>query len=79
MLADLGLPRDALVVSLIGFNLGVEIGQLAIVAVFLPFAFAARRTWVYRRMIFRGGSALIALIAAVWMAERVFVLKLIPL
>jgi hypothetical protein len=78
VLADLGLPRDALVLSLIGFNLGVEIGQLAIVAVFLPLAFAARRTWLYRRMIFGGGSALIALIAAVWLAERLFVLKLLP-
>ena len=35
-------------------------------------------TWIYRRMIFTGGSALIALIAAVWMIERVFVLKLLP-
>ena len=41
VLADLGLPRDALVLALVGFNLGVEAGQLAIVAVFLPLAFAA--------------------------------------
>ncbi len=78
VLADLGLPRDALVLSLIGFNLGVEAGQLAIVAAFLPFAYALRRTWIYRRIIFTGGSILIALIAAVWMAERVFILKLMP-
>ena len=77
VLADLGLPRDALLVSLVGFNLGVEAGQLAIVALFLPAAFLARRHWVYRRLVFAGGSAAIALIAAAWMAERIFDLKLL--
>lgn len=77
VLADLGLPRDALVVSLVGFNLGVEAGQLAIVAVFLPAAFLARRHWAYRRLAFAGGSAAIALVAMAWMAERVFDLKLL--
>ena len=79
VLADLGLPRDALTLALVGFNLGVEAGQLAIVSLFLPLAYGLRRTRLYRRMIFAGGSALIALVAAVWMAERVFVLKLMPL
>jgi hypothetical protein len=78
VLADLGLPRDTLVLALVGFNLGVETGQLAIVSLFLPVAYALRRTAFYRRIIFTGGSALIALIAAVWMAERAFVLKLFP-
>ena len=78
VLADLGLPRDALVLALVGFNLGVEAGQLAIVALFLPLAYGLRRSWAYRRMIFLGGSVLIALVAAVWMAERIFVLKLMP-
>ena len=78
VLADLGLPQDTLLVALVGFNLGVETGQLAIVAAFLPAAFWMRRTWLYRRMLFVGGSALIALIAAVWLIERSFDLKLIP-
>ncbi|MNC99430.1 hypothetical protein D3C83_177200 [compost metagenome] len=77
MLADLGLPRDALLVSLVGFNLGVEAGQLAIVALFLPAAFLARRHWAYRRIVFAGGSGAIALLAAAWMAERIFDLKLL--
>ena len=75
VLADLGLPRDALVLALVGFNLGVEAGQLAVVSAFLPLAFWVRRTWVYRRIIFAGGSALIALFAGVWMLERLFDLK----
>jgi hypothetical protein len=72
VLAELGLPQESLVPALLGFNLGVELGQLAIVAVFLPLAYATRHTWMYRRLIFVGGSAAIALIAAIWMVERVF-------
>jgi HupE/UreJ protein len=76
VLADLGLPQENLLVALVGFNLGVEAGQLVIVALFLPLAYALRHTWVYRRMVFVGGSALIALIATLWMVERVFDLQL---
>jgi hypothetical protein len=77
VLADLGLPQGALALSLAGFNVGVELGQLAIVAVFLPLAFAARRTWFYRQLM-TTGSALIALVAAVWLIERAFDMKLLP-
>lgn len=77
VLADLGLPREALLVSLVGFNLGVEAGQLAIVALFLPAAFFARGHWAYRRVVFAGGSAAIAVLALAWMGERVFDLKLL--
>ena len=76
-MADLGLPRDALLLALVGFNLGVEAGQLAIVACFLPVAFALRETPLYRRGIMTGGSLLIALIAFVWMLERVLDLNII--
>jgi hypothetical protein len=51
VLADLGLPQDALLLALVGFNVGVELGQLAIVLVFLPLAFALRRTVFYRRAV----------------------------
>ena len=76
VLADLGLPRDTLLTALVGFNLGVETGQLAVVGAFLPLAYATRRTWMYRRLIFAGGSAAIALVAALWMIERMFDLKI---
>ncbi|MGI8894057.1 MAG: HupE/UreJ family protein [Casimicrobiaceae bacterium] len=77
-LQDLGLPRGSLALSLAGFNVGVELGQLAIVAVFLPIAFVVRRTWAYRRVVLAGGSAVIAAIAAVWLTERAFNLVLFP-
>ncbi|MEJ7807828.1 MAG: HupE/UreJ family protein, partial [Telluria sp.] len=77
VLADLGLPQGALVLSLAGFNVGVELGQLAIVAVFLPLAFLARRTWFYRQVM-TTGSALIAIVAAVWLVERAFDMQIMP-
>lgn len=77
VLADLGLPQGALVLSLAGFNVGVELGQLAIVAVFLPLAFLTRRTWFYRQLM-TTGSVAIALIAGVWLFERAFDMKVLP-
>ena len=78
VLVDLGLARPTLALALIGFNLGVEIGQLAIVAAFLPLAFGLRGSWVYQRLTFRFGSAVIALLAATWMMERIFDFKWLP-
>jgi len=78
VLADLGLPRDALVLALVGFNLGVEAGQLAIVAAFLPCAYALRQGVFYRRVVLWGGSLLIAAIAAAWFVERAFDLEFMP-
>ena len=77
VLIDLGLPREALALALVGFNLGVEAGQLAIVAVFLPLAFALRQTAFYRRGVMLFGSLLIAALAGIWLLERVFAIKLL--
>ena len=77
VLADLGLPQGALLLALVGFNVGVELGQLAIVCTFLPLAYALRGTWIYRRLVFAGGSAAISLVAAIWLVERAFNLKLL--
>jgi len=71
-LAELGLPQGALAWSLLGFNVGVELGQLAIVALFLPVAFALRSTRFYREAVLIGGSVLIVGVALLWFAERAF-------
>ena len=77
VLLDLGLPATSLLLSLVGFNVGVELGQLAIVAAFLPLAYLARNSAWYRKVVLLGGSALIVAIALVWLAERVLDLKII--
>ncbi|MFO1397599.1 MAG: HupE/UreJ family protein [Burkholderiales bacterium] len=78
VLADLGLPQASLLPALVAFNVGVEIGQLAIVTLFLPLAFAVRDTRFYGRTVFVGGSLVVAAIAAAWFAERAFDLALLP-
>ena len=77
VLRDLGLPQNALLIALVGFNLGVEGGQLAIVSAFLPFAFWLRASWFYRRLVFIGGSLAIAVVAGIWLVERAFNMKII--
>ena len=77
VLADLGLPQGALLLALVAFNLGVELGQLAIVAAFLPLAWAMRRSRVYRIGIVTIGSLAIIAIAVVWLIERAFNVKLV--
>jgi xanthosine utilization system XapX-like protein len=70
VLAEVGIPTEARVASLLGFNLGVEIGQLAVVAVLLPLLFLARKRSWYPSMGLRGASAAVGLLAAWWLFER---------
>ncbi len=77
VLTELGLPPGALALSLLGFNVGVEVGQLCIVAAFLPLAYWLRNTALYRKGVFVAGSWLTLLIALLWFTERAFNLKLI--
>ncbi len=77
-LRDLGLQHGQLAVTLFGFNVGVELGQLAIVLVFLPLALSLRRLLLYERLILRFGSAAIIAVACTWLAERVLDFKWLP-
>jgi HupE / UreJ protein len=77
VLKDLGLPQNMLILTLLAFNLGVEIGQLAIVSVFLPTAYLTRKTWWYRLVCFHFGSFLIIVLASIWLLERSLNIKLL--
>ncbi len=71
VLRDLGLPRGEFITALISFNVGVELGQLAVLA--LAFAAAGwfrSRTW-YRMRVTVPVSAAIALVGIYWTVERV--------
>ena len=74
---ELGLPRGQFWSALIGFNVGVEIGQLSVIAAAAVLGYAARRalqdpagTAGYRNWIVRPGSALIALTGLWWGIAR---------
>lgn len=78
VLAELDLGSGSLATPLFGFNLGVELGQLAIVLVFLPFAALLRHTSFYRSCVFRFGSLATAILASCWLADRACALRFMP-
>ena len=70
--AQVGLPRSDFLIGLIGFNVGVECGQLAVItAAFLAVGWFRNRPW-YRRCVVIPASILIAITAAIWTVQRVW-------
>jgi hydrogenase/urease accessory protein HupE len=73
VLRELGLPQAAVGWSLLGFNLGVEIGQLLLVVpLATALAWLARQRPVAARRMAVVGSVVVALAGAWWFVERVF-------
>lgn len=70
-LQGMGLPQNAYFLSLVTFNLGVELGQIAVI---LSFYFLVAHWFIlktyYRKAIVMPFSVLIALVAAYWTVER---------
>jgi hypothetical protein len=70
VLGEFGLPSDQFVPALIGFNIGVEFGQLTVIAfAFVLVGWAIRKTW-YRSVIAIPASCVIAAVGAFWVIER---------
>lgn len=61
VLGDIGLGRDHLVLSLLGFNVGVEIGQIAIIMALFPVLFLVRHLRMYGWVLRVGSAALVAI------------------
>lgn len=70
VLGELGLPQGMRMIALLAFNLGVEVGQLAIVIVVVPLAYLLRDTAFYRTGLRVVGSLIVALLALWWLLER---------
>jgi hypothetical protein len=71
VLTEIGLPRDEFVTGLIAFNVGVEGGQLAVIALaFLAVGYWFRHKPWYRTRVVLPLSAAIALTGAYWVVER---------
>ena len=73
VLGDYGLPSDGFIAALIGFNIGVELGQLSVIAVayLLVGYWFGNKAW-YRRVIAIPASLAIAAVGVWWVIERVF-------
>ena len=72
VLGELGIPPKYVVHSLLGFNIGVEIGQVAIVCIVFPVLYLFRNWWLYRGLVLRYGSMLLIAISFYWLIERGF-------
>jgi hypothetical protein len=70
VLADLHLPAGPLALSILGFNLGIELLQLFVLALTVPWLILLSLTPVHRR-VRTGGAVLAAVAAAGWIVNRV--------
>ena len=78
VLRELGLPTDGLIVSLFSFNIGVELGQVAIVGIVFPAIIWLSRQ-AYQRRVVNGISLFILLFGLGWLIERIFDMEYMPL
>ncbi len=73
VLSEMGLPRSEFLTALLSFNLGVEGGQLTVIAVaFLLVGLPFRRQIWYRQRVVVPASCLIAAVGLYWSVQRVF-------
>ena len=72
-LNEIGLPPGKFYTSILSFNIGVELGQVAVIAaMFLLIIIPLRKKINYRKMVVYPLSVLIGLVAMYWTIERVF-------
>jgi hypothetical protein len=69
-LVELGLPQNDIPLALLAFNVGVELGQLAFIAVLLSVAFAIRQVVAIPRQAVVASAYAIGIVAAFWSVQR---------
>ncbi|WP_229364475.1 HupE/UreJ family protein [Fibrella aestuarina] len=69
-LTDLSLDAGRMVLSILGFNLGIELMQLIVIALTIPWLMLLSQTPVYG-WVRRGGALLAAVAATAWLVERI--------
>jgi hypothetical protein len=75
VLGEKGLEGDFMILSLLGFNVGVEIGQVFIICLAFPVLFLMRKLFIYPKIV-TYGSVLLILISLYWVVERAFDIEL---
>jgi len=71
VLGEKGLSGDYMVLSLLGFNIGVELGQVLIICMVFPILFLLRKQFIYKHII-KYGSMVLIFISIYWFIERAF-------
>ena len=69
-LVELGLPQSDIPLALLAFNVGVELGQLAFIAVLLTAIYAVRQVLAIPRRAIVTSAYAIGIVAAFWSVQR---------
>ncbi|MGH1365050.1 MAG: HupE/UreJ family protein [Calditrichia bacterium] len=72
VLGDLGILGEHKLLTLFGFNLGVELGQVAIICAIFPVLYLLRKLSIYNPVFLKLGSVGLIIMALIWFAERAF-------
>lgn len=72
VLLEVGLPASRAAAALLGFNVGVELGQLGIIAAALPIVLASQRRAAAQAAVVRWGSVVVGAVGLFWAVERAF-------
>lgn len=70
-LREIALPSAQVPLALLSFNLGVETGQILVLALVLPILFWLRQRAWFARVGVRYGSTLVAISGLIWFVQRV--------
>jgi hydrogenase/urease accessory protein HupE len=71
LLQNIQVPDDRFISSLLSFNIGIELGQFAIVAVVLPFIYLFKKKKWYPKVI-KTIAVIISVIGLIWGFQRIF-------
>ncbi|MDF2379474.1 MAG: HupE/UreJ family protein [Candidatus Gracilibacteria bacterium] len=69
LLADLNIPVDHFLLSLLSFNVGVEVGQVLILAAVIPMILLLKKTSYYQ-VVMKCSAVVMAAVALFWVVER---------
>ncbi len=72
VLGEVGLSGEFMTLSLLGFNIGVELAQVLIICLVFPVLYFLRKTKMYKPVLLIGGSILLIIISVYWAVERGF-------
>ena len=78
-LGPMRLPPLGTAIALASFNIGVEVGQIALAVLLVPIAFVSRHDAIYRQLVTPVASFAAILLAGAWLLDRVLGLNLLPL
>lgn len=77
VMADIGMLGEFMALSVLGFNVGVELGQIAIIAVVFPVLYLIRNARWYIPVVVRLGSMALIFVACIWLVERILGIEIL--